>query len=241
MAGSTGFVWHADIRSFFPSIDHEILKQHVRKLIKDHKLLALIDRVIDCSNPQDPIQLYFLGDSLFTPLERRRGLPIGNLTSQWLSNWYLNGMDHLITCHLRHGRYARYCDDFVVLGNSMTRLREVRAKVSAYLATLRLQLHPHKNMISPVHAGITSVGNRIWSSRMKVRRMTVRRFFKRLRWIRQNFETGALSRDEVRTRAHGFLGHVVRVQGLSFRQTVIRKWRAFAKSKKQSRQNNTNK
>ena len=243
MAERNRYAWHADIRSFFPSIDHAILKQLVRRLIKDRRFLALLDRVIDYSNDQDPVEIYFPGDTLFTPMERRRGLPIGNLTSQWLANWYLNGMDHLITSHLRHGCYARSCDDCVVMGNCETQLRAVRRDVVAYLATLRLQLHPKKDMISPIRAGITFVGYRIWPSQIKVRRVTVRRFFKRLRWIRKHFETGALSRDEVRTRVHGFLGHVVPFQGVSIRMAIVRKWRAFAKTKTQtqSRANKTNK
>ena len=241
MAARNRYAWHADIRSFFPSIDHAILKTLVRRLIKDRRFVALLDRVIDCSNDQDPVEIYFPGDTLFTPMERRRGLPIGNLTSQWLANWYLNGMDHLITSHLRHGCYARYCDDFVVMGDCKDQLKNLRNVVVAYLATLRLRLHPKKDMISPVYAGITFVGYRIWPTRMKVRRITVRRFFNRLMWIRHNFETGALSRDEVRTRVHGFLGHVVPVQGVSFRKTVIRKWRSFVKTQAQSIANKTNK
>src|SRR5262249_9014767 len=71
-----------DIRKYFPSIDHAILKSLLRRKIGCPQTLWLIDLLIDHSNPQDEVTDYFPGDTLFTPWERRRGLPIGNQTSQ---------------------------------------------------------------------------------------------------------------------------------------------------------------
>jgi hypothetical protein len=104
-----------DIRQYFPSIDHEILKGLFRRRIKDQRLLAVMDAIVDGSNPQDPVLGWFPGDELFTPYRRRRGLPIGNLTSQWFANWYLEPFDHGVTSQWRVGGYVRYCDDFVLL------------------------------------------------------------------------------------------------------------------------------
>ena len=61
------------------------------------------------------MQEWFPGDDLWTPLERRRGLPIGNLTSQWFANWFLNDLDHTVTSRLGARGYVRYCDDMVLL------------------------------------------------------------------------------------------------------------------------------
>jgi RNA-directed DNA polymerase len=72
------FALQCDVRKFFPSIDHEILKSTFRRVVKDSRLLALMDRVVDASNAQDAVLDWFPGDTLFSPLERRRGLPIGN-------------------------------------------------------------------------------------------------------------------------------------------------------------------
>ena len=77
----------------FPAIDHEILKRDLRRRIACRPTLALADRIIDASNPQEPVLLHFPGDDLLTPLARRRGLPIGNLTSQLFANLYLDGLD----------------------------------------------------------------------------------------------------------------------------------------------------
>ena len=163
------FALHADIRQFFPSIDHDILKDTFRHRIKDRRLLTLLDRIVDGSNPQDPVNDYFPGDDLFSPWERPRGLPIGNLTSQWFANWYLDAFDHTITSVLGFGGYVRYCDDFVVFGNCRERLIELRHLIDQRLAGLRLKLHPRKTAIVPTQAGITFVGYRTWAHRREVR------------------------------------------------------------------------
>ena len=101
----------ADVYRYFPSIDHCILKADFRRIIACEPTLALMDAIVDGSNPQQPVELYFPGDDLFTPSQRHRGLPIGNLNSQWFANWYLNGFDHFVTEVLR-APYVRYVDDF---------------------------------------------------------------------------------------------------------------------------------
>lgn len=83
-ARSSRYVLQCDLRKYFPSIDHEILKTALRRKIKCADTLWLIDTLIDGSNEQEPIFEYFPGDDLMTPFIRRHGLPIGNLTSQFL-------------------------------------------------------------------------------------------------------------------------------------------------------------
>ncbi|HBE67465.1 MAG TPA: Retron-type reverse transcriptase [Planctomycetaceae bacterium] len=76
-------VLKADIRKFFPSMDHEILKSRLARKIKDPDVLWLAGLIIDNSNPQEDVTHYFPGDDLLTPLERACGIPIGNQTSQF--------------------------------------------------------------------------------------------------------------------------------------------------------------
>ena len=78
--------------------------------------LALLDLIVDGSNAQEPVNLYFDGDDLFEPLRHRRGLPIGNLTSQFFANLYLDGFDHFVT-EILHAPYLRYVDDFVLFAD----------------------------------------------------------------------------------------------------------------------------
>ena len=107
-------VLRCDVYRYFPAIDHEILKADVRRRIRCERTLRLIDAIIDGSNPQEPVHRYYPGDDLFTPFERRRGLPIGNLTSQLFANVYLDGLDHFVKEVLCAKGYLRYVDDFAV-------------------------------------------------------------------------------------------------------------------------------
>ena len=218
------FALRADVRQFFPSIDHDILKATFRRLIKDRPLLALLDTVVDGSNPQDEANDYFPGDDLFTPFERRRGLPIGNLTSQWFANWYLNGFDHAVTSRLGFGGYVRYCDDFVIFGADRQQLVDLRHRVDERLADLRLRVHPGKTAVVPTRAGITFVGYRTWAHRREVRGANVRRFLKRLRELRKRFDQGALTIQEVRTRVMGWCGHAAQADSLRLFARLAKRW-----------------
>jgi RNA-directed DNA polymerase len=102
------------IYRYFPAIDHAILKSDFRRRIICPSTLALLDLIVDASNPRELVNLYFDGDDLFAPFQRRRGLPIGNLTSQFFGNLYLDGFDHFVTEVLR-APYLRYVDDFFQL------------------------------------------------------------------------------------------------------------------------------
>ena len=97
-------VLRCDIYRYLPAINHAILKRDLRRRLACERTLGLADRIIDGSNPQEPVNLHFTGDDLFTPFERRRGLPIGNLTSQFFSNLYLDGFDHFCKEVLRGER-----------------------------------------------------------------------------------------------------------------------------------------
>jgi hypothetical protein len=108
-----------DVARYFPSIDHEILKEKLRRRVKDRRVLALLDRIIDTSPPTDEPPVYFPGDDLLTPFERRRGLPIGNLTSQFLANLYLDDLDHHIkrvvpslVCPYLFGSWGQLCEGY---------------------------------------------------------------------------------------------------------------------------------
>src|SRR5207302_907377 len=124
---------------------------------------------------------------LFSPVARRRGLPIGNLTSQWFANWVLNDLDHFVTSDLRIGAYVRYCDDFILLHDSREALKEAAGRVREHLAGSRLSLHERKLFIRPVGAGLTFVGYRLWANHRLLRKSNVRAFRRRVRWMRRAY------------------------------------------------------
>lgn len=138
-AGRHPYALKMDIRQYFPSVDHLLLKGQLRRVFKDAPLLALLDAIVDAADiPECPIE-YFPGDTLFTPFERRHGLPIGNLTSQLWANTYLATFDHWVKEELGVRGNRRIVGDFSLLGNDAQQLLESEDRVRAYLLGLRLQ------------------------------------------------------------------------------------------------------
>ncbi len=175
------YVLKADIRKFFPSLDHEILKGLIARKIKDPHVLWLVGRIIGSSNPQEAVTMYFPGDDLFTPSERRRGIPIGNQTSQFFANVSLDPLDHFVTDRLRFGGYVRYVDDFLVFSNDKSELTEARDHIAKFLVRLRLRLHPTKNTVFPVTEGIRFLGYRVFPTHRLLVKDNVHRFRRRVR------------------------------------------------------------
>jgi retron-type reverse transcriptase len=201
------FFVQCDIRKYFPSIDHEILKDLFRRLIRDGRVLDLMDLIVDHSNRQEPVLDYFQGDDLFTPFERRRGLPIGNLTSQWFANWYLTGLDHYLTSHLGLRGYVRYCDDFVLRHDDRAALSELLVAVRDWLSHARLRLKRSSPPVTPVQAGLTFVGYRIWRTHRLLRKQNIRQFRRRVRWMRRAYARGSVEWSAIKPRLDSWMGH----------------------------------
>ena len=214
-----------DICKYFPSIDHELLKSKFRRLIKDVRLLWLMDLIVDCSNEQEKVVNWYHGDCLFTPLERPRGLPIGNLTSQWFANWMLNDLDHYVTSHLGIGDYVRYCDDFVLLHDDRNVLICVLEQIKSRLGQARLQLHERKLSIQPTRAGLTFVGYRIWPTHRLIRKENIRRFRRRVRWIRDAYGSGLIEWEDVKVRLDSWIGHARQANSERLLRRLSREWK----------------
>ncbi len=201
------YVLKCDIRKYFPSLDHAILKRLLGRAIKCRPTLDLASRIIDGSNPQEDSIAYYPGDDLFTPYERRHGLPIGNQTSQFFSNVYLNAFDHFVLRELRPAVYMRYVDDFVLFDDDRGRLREMHAAIDQSLAELRLSLHQGKSRIYRCHDGLTFLGWRLLPGTTRLKRANVVRMRRRLGEMARRYNQGALTIEDIRMRVHSWLGH----------------------------------
>ena len=153
--------------------------------------------IIDGSNEQEDVTGYFEGDSLFTPVERRRGLPFGNQTSQFFANVYLDPLDHFVTRQLRPGGFIRYVDDFVLFDDSKARLIEMNGLVKEFLEGLRLRLHERKSHVCRSADGVTFLGWRVFPGRMRLVRPNVVRFRRRLRRMQRAYADGRMSLEEI--------------------------------------------
>ena len=215
------YVLKCDIKKYFPSIDHEILKTRLRRKIRDPQVLWLLDLIVDSSNPQEYVHEYFEGDDLLTPLNRRRGIPIGNLTSQFFANIYLNGFDHFVKEDLRCRYYIRYMDDFVVLEKDKARLHEVKAEMEDYLAGFRLKLHVHKCQIFPVKDGTDFLGYQVFPTHRRLRPSSVRRARRRLRGLREDYDSGKIAWTDVNHSVQSWLGHVKHADTYGLRRAIF--------------------
>jgi hypothetical protein len=200
-------VLKCDIRKYFPSMDHEILKEQLARVVKCRPTLDLAARIIDGSNPQEPVEHYFPGDTLFTPSSRRRGLPIGNQTSQFFGNVYLNGLDHFVLRELKPALYLRYVDDFVLFGDDKRTLRAMRERIQTFLDTCRLSLHDRKSRVYACAEGLTFLGWRLLPDQARIARPNVVRMRRRLRKMQELYHGGRIGFEDFRRRVQSWLGH----------------------------------
>lgn len=175
------YVLKCDIRKYFPSIDHEILKSLLRRKIACADTLWLIDTIIDNSNIQAEYIHYFPGDTLFTPHERRKGLPIGNLTSQFFANYYLSFFDHYVKEVLRCKGYVRYVDDYVLFSDSKAELWKWKKAIEEFLQYFRLMLNADRTELYPATEGKCFLGQNVFQSYRLLPSENVRRAKKRIR------------------------------------------------------------
>lgn len=219
------WVLHCDVRKYFPSIDHGLLQEMLRKRIGDQKVLQLLFLILDSGPVQEPVLAWFDGDDLLTPIVRRRGLPIGNLTSQFFANLFLDPLDRMIKQRLRIRGYVRYMDDLVVFGRSVQELRKVRAVVEETLNALRLELHPKKRQIYPVRNGIPFLGFRVFPNHRRLLPENVDRQRVRLRIKVQQYNKQQIDSKSFYQSLQAWIGHAShgdtwRLRGRLFRELV---------------------
>lgn len=151
----TQYCLKLDIRKFYPSVDHEILKQLLRRKVKDRDLLWLMDEIID-SAP---------------------GLPIGNYLSQYLANFYLTYFDHWLKEEKGVKYYFRYADDIVILSDNKQYLHGILADIRAYLATeLKLEVKSNYQVFPVAARGIDFVGYKLYHTHVLLRKRIKKNF-----------------------------------------------------------------
>jgi len=204
------YVLQGDIVQFFPSVDHSVLRGLLARRIADARVMHLIDLILASGagvlESEYTIQ-YFPGDDLFTPFERTRGLPIGNLTSQFWANVYLHELDTFVAQELRVGAYVRYADDWLVFANDKAELHAHQARISAFLVRLRLVLHDRKTQVYPVDTGIPFLGFRLFPNYRRLKRPNVIRFKRRMRRLFLQFADGYIPMERVQASINGWVAH----------------------------------
>ena len=216
------YVLKCDIRKYFERVDREILLNMIEKKIKCRDTLWLVSKIVSSRESCKMLE-YFKGDNLFTPVKRKKGLPIGNLTSQFFANIYLNDFDHYVKEVLRAGYYIRYCDDFVIFDNSRAWLNQVKFQIKDYLGKLRLRLHVNKSRVFRTSDGVDFLGYRIYPDRMLVRKTIVKRYRRKLRRMAIDYENGKMELREINNSIQSWIGHVKHADSYKLREELFRK------------------
>lgn len=161
-----------DVKKYYPSIDHSILKAKFRKLFKDKELLWLLDEIIDSTPGQS-------------------GIPIGNYVSQYAGNFYLSDFDHWIKEVKQIKHYFRYMDDIVILMPSKSDLHALRKDIAVYFwENLHLTIKENWQVFPTFVRGIDFVGYRIFKEYTLLRKSTCKQLKKKMRIIRKRVSRG---------------------------------------------------
>ncbi len=216
------YVLQCDIRQFFPSIDHAILRNILCRKIEDPDVLWLIDQILESGqnvHRHEYEMVYYPGDNLLASL-RPRGLPIGNLTSQFWANVYLNPFDHFVKRELCCRGYLRFVDDFLLFADDKRCLWQWLAAVEERLAALRLKLHPHSHP-RPVKNGTPFLGFVQFPHKRRLKRRRGVAFQRR--WSRQikAYQIGLFSFDKLTASAQGWANHARYGNTIGLRKSIL--------------------
>ena len=211
-----------DIQKYFPHIDHALLRQQIERAVGDRRVLEVIDRIL-ASHTDGVAQEWSDSGDLFSVVERPRGLPIGNLTSQFFANIQLHPLDVFVKHELRVKGYLRYVDDFLLFGDDRSALKAQGQRVREYVQSLRLRIHPDKFRLTATERGVDFVGFVVFpKGRIRLRDANVRRFvrrFKRQAWC---VRTGRMELEDLRQRTLSWIAHASHAQSYRLRRNIFR-------------------
>lgn len=221
------YVLRMDIVKHFPSLDHRILYDFLCRFIEDEQVCQLIASILDSGSgihEQHDQFGYFPGDDLFAIL-RPRGLPIGNLTSQFWSNCYMHPLDLHIKRELSCKGYLRYVDDFAVFSDSKQELWDWKARIVGKLGQLRLRIHPESAQVMPCAAGIPWLGFVIYPEYKRLKSRKVVEASRRLKGRFADWQQGKISFAEFDASVQGWVNHVCYADSWGLRKKMLRQFK----------------
>ena len=211
-----------DVRQFFPSLDHSLLREILAQKIDHRDVLWLVDLLLRSGEgvlAEAYDMVYFPDDDLFA-VNRPRGLPIGNLTSQFWANCYLNPFDHFLKRELGCKAYIRYVDDMLLFARDKKSLWQWKRAIETRLARLRLTIHPRAQP-RPVSEGIPFLGFTIFPQKRRLKRRKGMHFQRRFRSLVDDYARGQLSLEDLSTCVQGWVNHVGYANTIGLRKAVL--------------------
>jgi hypothetical protein len=198
-----------DVRKYFDSIDHETLKMQLRRLLKDMNVIALFDGIIDSYETAPG-----------------KGVPIGNLTSQYFANTYLAGLDHYILENLHPSAYCRYMDDFVVWASSIAELKTMFEHIDKYVSgKLGLSLKPP--LCGKTASGLPFLGFLVKEKGIYLMQKSKRRVMERMAEITALLRRGKIDEAKAAERARSVFAAIALARTNRFRRIIVQKGERF--------------
>jgi len=200
-----GYALKGDIKQFFDSVNHDILIKIFRRKIKDNRILWLINLILKNFDNNE------------------RGMPLGNMTSQFFANVYLNELDYFVKHKLKAKYYIRYVDDFVILNNNKEVLEMYKDKINKYLSNLKLELHIDKSKIFPIYEGVNLLGFKVFYHYRLLRKRNIKRFNKRLKEFYDDYKLGLRDYKSIKVSVDGWLAYAIWGDTYKLRKKIIRR------------------
>jgi RNA-directed DNA polymerase len=186
-----GYALKCDIKRYFDTVDHDTLLVIIERRVPDEGVLWLTRMILQNHHSRPG-----------------KGMPLGNWTSQFLANVYLNELDQYVKHELKAKYYIRYVDDFIILHRSQQQLNEWKSRIDAFLREqLCLELHPEKCRIIPLKKGVPFLGYRVFYHHKLLRQRNVRRIRERLRTLKEAASCGLVQNDYVQNVLRGWSGY----------------------------------
>jgi retron-type reverse transcriptase len=198
-----GYALKADIKHYFDTVDHEILLNLIRRKIIDEKVVWLIKKV-----------LYN---------HHGKGMPIGNLTSQFFANLYLNDLDYFVKHKLKAKYYLRYVDDFVILHKIKEALEEYKKQINEFLKSIKLELHSEKSRVMPLHKGVSLLGFRIFYHYRLPRKSNIRKFESKLTGLIEKYKRNEITKEKLMESVEGWFAYAMHGNTYKLRNKLLNK------------------
>ncbi len=202
---NSGFIFKADIKDYYPSINHSILFSLLRKKIQDDRIIRLIDKFINLKH-------------------KDKGIPIGSPLSQLFANIYLNELDYFVKHSLKEKFYLRYADDFAILNNRLKPLKACKQKIEVFLKQgLDLELNPDKTRIIPTNKGADLLGYKVFYFYRLIRKRNLKAFKARLKLWCLDIKEGRLDTTKLSQKIKGWVEYARQANSYKLRKALLYK------------------
>lgn len=203
-------VLKVDIKKYFETVNHNILLSIIKKKIKDKKVIWLVKKIINNRVGGESTSNY------------KKSMPLGNLTSQFFANIYLNELDQYIKHNLKTKYYIRYVDDFVIVHSDKSILENLKSEINQFLKqVLDIELHPDKSKIILIGNRLTFLGFRMFYHHKLLKKSNLRNMKAKFKFLEKCYEKGKIDYDVIYDFLEGWLAYAEHAETYKLRKKIL--------------------